>query len=263
MSQTTYPINQDAYLLGQIINTAYKHTEGKICKGVVPVGRGVSKVIGKDDQVRLPASNSGKLVFAGDLVTSNVVDMDINGVAITSVTFATDHATTMVALAVEIASNADVATAVVDPTDTTSRTIIVTGVDNTVIAITGIAVTAGATQTTGTFTADSADTLYGVAQLSQALEGGLPGTTSVPEYADKAVANIMRRGEIAVHFETAFNPDSDTLYCRFVAGSATELIGQFRNDSDSGKAYAVSGNVKVKTTLAAAGLGVLELNKPV
>lgn len=263
MSQTTYPINQDAYLLGQIINSAYKHTEGKVVKGAVPVGRGVTKVVGKDNQVRLPAANQGSLVFSADIVTGNVINLNINGVAITPVTFATDHDTTIAALAVEIASNADVATAVVSAADTDSRTIIITGVDDTVIAITGIAVTSGATQATGTFTQSTADTLYGVAQLSQALEGGLPGTTSVPEYADKSVANIMRRGEIAVYFETAFNPDSDTLYCRFIEGTSTQLIGQFRNTSDSGKAFAVSGNFKVKTTLSAAGIGVLELNKPV
>lgn len=263
MSQTAYSINQNAYLLGQIIDTAYKHTEGKICKAAVPVGRGVAKVIGKDDQIRLPAANQTTLVFDADFVTDNDIDLDINGTSITTVEFDTDHDTTVAALAAEIAGNADVASATVSAADTDSRTIIINGVDNTVINLTNIAVTNGVSQASGTAALGTRDTLYGIAHISQSIEGGLPGTTEVPQYPANGVGNIMRRGSVAVYFETAFNPDSDTLYCRFIADGTGKLIGQFRNDSDSSKAFAVTGNFKVKTTLSAAGIGVIELNKPV
>ena len=259
MSQTAYNINQNGAVLGMLADSAFKHTESKTAKGAIPVGRGVSKVIGSDTEVRLPAANQGVLVFAGDFVADNDIDLKINGVAITTVEWDTDQDTTLAALATEIQSNADVATAEV----TAARTITVTGVDETVISITDIVVTNGASQTTGTWTSGTQDALYGIAHLTQVLESGLPGQDTIPTYADKKSVNVLRRGAVHVQFETAFDPDTDTLYCRFIAGGATELIGQFRNDSDSGKALAVSGNFQVKTTLTAAGLGVIEINKPV
>jgi hypothetical protein len=263
MSQLAYPIDQNAAILGMLADSAYKHTDSKIAKGAIPVGRGVTKVIGKDNEARLPSANQGSLVFAGDLITANVIDLDINDVAITSVTFTTDHLTTMGLLATEIASNADVATAVLDPADTNNRTLIVTGVDGTVITITNIVVTLGASQTTGTWTSSTRDALYGIAHWTQALEGGLPGEDAIPQYDNLQLANVLRRGALWVQFETAFDPDTDSLYCRFVEGASDELIGQFRNDSDSGAAFAVAGNFAVKTTLTAAGLGIIEINKPV
>lgn len=259
MSQTTYPIDQNAAVLGMLADSAFKHTDSKIAKGAIPVGRGVSKVVGADDQVRLPAQNNGVLLFAGDFEADNDIDLKINGVSITTVEWDTSQTITLAALATEIQSNADVATAVVSAL----KTITVTGVDGTVIVITDIVVTNGSGQTTGTWTGGTADVLYGIAQLTQILESGLPGEDVIPTYANKDVANILRRGSIYVQFETAFDPDSDTLYCRFIIGGATELIGQFRNDSDSNKAYAVAGNVVAKTTLTAAGLGIVEVNKPV
>lgn len=259
MSQTGYSINQNAAVLGMLADSAFKHTDSKIAKGAIPVGRGVSKVVGSDDQVRLPAQNNGVLLFDADFVADNDIDLKINGVAITTVEWDTSQAVTLAALATEIEANADVATATV----TALKTITVTGVDGTVIVITEIVVTNGISQAGGTWTGGSADALYGIAQLTQTLESDLPGEDTIPTYADLDVANILRRGSIWVQFETAFDPDSDTLYCRFVAGGAAELIGQFRNDADSGKAFAVAGNVVPKTTLAAAGLGIVELNKPV
>lgn len=263
MSQLSYPINQNEAVLGMLADSAYKHTDSKIAKGAIPVGSGVAKVFGKDDQARLPAANQGVLLFAGDFITSNVIDLDINGVAITSVTFASDHDTTAELLRVEIEANADVVTCVLDPDDATNKTFIVTGVDETTIAITGILVTLGSTQTTGTFTIGTRDSLYGIAHWTQALEGGLPNVEATPEYADKALVNTLRRGSVWVWFETAFDLDSDTLYCRFIDGGTGKAIGQFRNDADSATAFAVAGNFQVRKTLSAAGLGVIELNKPV
>lgn len=369
MSQLVYPINSAVAQLGMVADASFTNTDSKVVKNAVPVGRGVSKVFGEDDRVRLPAANRGTVTFDADLITANTIDMKVNGVAITQVTFATDHATTMALIAVEIAKHPLVDTATV----TAARVITVTSADEAVITITEIVVASGASQAGGVYAFTTRDTLYGIARLSQALEGGLPSrfpiinrgtlvfdadlvtsntidmtvnavaitqvtfttdhvttmgliiaqiaananvasaildpndannrtiivtailgvdliiagitvaagasqatgywtggtrsatpTDTLPEYANNDVANILRKGPIWVYFETAFDPDSDTLYCRFIAGSAaTELIGQFRNDADSAKAFAVSGNLKVKTTLTAAGMGVIEINRPV
>lgn len=106
--------------------------------------------------------------------------------------------------------------------------------------------------------------LFGVVQHSHALEGGLPGGTTPVQYPTNKPANILRKGAIYVHFETAFDPDTDTLYVRTGAGGAGEEPGQFLNTGTpaSGTAAAVTGDIAVRTTLAAAGLGILELNLP-
>lgn len=260
--QTTYSINQSAAVQGMLVSDSLPRTvESCLAKEAITVGTGVVKVIGKDDQVRLAASNTGLITFAGDLITANVVNLKVNGSAIAPVTFLTDHATTMGLLAVAIAA---LTTYVSTCTVSAARVLTVNGIDDTDIAVTDIVVTAGATQTTGTFAAGTRDTtLVGVALLTQALEGGLPGTTTAPAYPAKSVVNVLRQGYVWVYSETAFNPDTDTLYMRWQDGGAGKAVGQFRNTTDSSTCYAVPGNFKVRSTLGAAGLMVLELNKPV
>lgn len=261
--QTSYSNDQNAGMLGMLADSGFKHTDSKIAKTAIPVGRGVTKVVGEDNQVRLPAANQGTIVFDADFVALNTIDLNLNGVAMDTVTYATSHDATAAALAAEIATMDGVASAILDPADTDNRTIIITGDDDTVITVTGIVVALGASQANGTFTAGTRDGLYGISQFSQALESGLPDEDEIVTYPALDVANVLRRGSIYVQFETAFDPDTDTLYCRFIANGATGLIGQFRNDSDSGKAFAVTGNVAVKSTLTAAGLGIIEVNRPV
>lgn len=88
------------------------------------------------------AEKKDTLTLSADLVTSNVVNGTINGVAITAVTFATDHATTMTALAAAIAGHADVNTATAS-----GRVITVIPNDNAEL-IYGFFVTGGASQAT-------------------------------------------------------------------------------------------------------------------
>lgn len=90
------------------------------------------------------AEKKDTLTLSADLVTSNVVNGTINGVAITPVTFATDHATTMTALAAAIAAHANVDTATAS-----GRVITVVPLDNAELTY-GFFVTAGASQATVT-----------------------------------------------------------------------------------------------------------------
>lgn len=104
------------------------------------------------------------LVFSGALITDNVVNGKIGGVAIDPVTFITDNATTLTALAVEIASQDDVLTAVSDGTDTITIT---TVLGKEYLAVTDFIVTLGAGQVTATVT----ETV--VAIIMTVLEAGL------------------------------------------------------------------------------------------
>ena len=91
------------------------------------------------------------LTFSGVLVTSNVIDMKVNGVAISSVTFATNNATTLALIATELETFAEIesATAVwgsnlINITPATAT--------NDGVVITEIVVTLGAGQVTGAMT---------------------------------------------------------------------------------------------------------------
>lgn len=51
------------------------------------------------------------LTFSGDLVTSNVIDLNVNGVAMSSVTFATDNATTLALIATQLETFSEIESA--------------------------------------------------------------------------------------------------------------------------------------------------------
>lgn len=99
------------------------------------------------------------IVFDADLVTSNVVNGDIGGVAISPVTFDTDNATTMANLATEIQSFAGVETAVSNGTDTITVTTLLDGADQTAanFVVTLGAGQAGVTETETVAAVASAD----------------------------------------------------------------------------------------------------------
>lgn len=88
------------------------------------------------------------ITFDADLVTSNTIDMDVNAVALTQETFASDHATTMANIAAQLVTDFPllIDTAVVD-----ARTIEIIAIDGEEIAITDIVVAAGASQAGGTW----------------------------------------------------------------------------------------------------------------
>ena len=93
------------------------------------------------------------LTFDGVLVTSNVIDMDVDGVAMTSVTFATSHAATMAAIAAQLVSDfpAKIQTVVVD-----GNTLEIIAQASINVIIDGIVVTLGAGQALGTWAVDRA-----------------------------------------------------------------------------------------------------------
>lgn len=262
MSQTAYPINQVAAMLGMLADSRLKHTESMIALEALPIGRGAIVVGNNPDQAQLPEANISTLVFDADFVTSNSIIITVNTVATTATVFATDHDTTAAAVVAKIATLSTVASAILDPADATNRTYIIKVIDAPAVVLE--AVTGGASQATGTATQSLAvSDLFGVVQHSHALEGGLPGSTTPIQYPANGLANILRKGAIYVQMETTFDPDIDTLFIRHAAGGATELVGQFRNDADSGKATTLTSlPIVVRSALSAAGLAILEINLP-
>jgi len=110
------------------------------------------------------AKDVRKLVFDADLVTSNTIDMDVNGQSMGQVTYATSHAATMALIVTALELLSTVESAVIDPNDADSRTIIIqsaTGVTNT--TVTSIVVAGGASQAEGEYTDGTESPEYEVA----------------------------------------------------------------------------------------------------
>ena len=97
-------------------------------------------------------SQSQTIVFSADLITGNKINLNIDGVSMTEVTFATDHITTMNAIATQILANfPQIITCTIGGTD--NRTLTLTHMlHGTEFAITNVIVTEGASQSTATIT---------------------------------------------------------------------------------------------------------------
>jgi len=131
-------------------------------------------------------NDTAKVAYDADFVTSNSIAFSVNGVAITPVVFATDHATTMAALiaAVEALTGVE---AVLDSTDANGRTLLVRtrGAACTVVTT----VTLGASQAVATITYASGQVFLGVAMFVQKEPVG---------YAQYEAVNIIAEGGVYV-----------------------------------------------------------------
>jgi len=103
------------------------------------------------DAVKASINKVITLTFDAALITANQVDMDVNGTPITSIVFATNSNDTMAALATEIATNANVNSAIVVDVGAGTdddRVIMIFPASGTAVTVTSATVTLGASQAT-------------------------------------------------------------------------------------------------------------------
>ncbi|MCK5614310.1 baseplate J/gp47 family protein [Candidatus Pacearchaeota archaeon] len=93
------------------------------------------------------------LTFDADFVTLNTIDMDINGVAISQVTYTTSHANTISLLDAAILAHADVAS-VVSADESPGSSFEIEGVTGVTLVITNVVVASGASQSDHTLVTD-------------------------------------------------------------------------------------------------------------
>lgn len=206
--------------------------------------------------VRRTKRNGSTLVAAGDLITANVVNGNVNGVALAPITFASTHLATITAVADAIVAallvQGIVATYALSGSN---RTVTFTVIDGT-LDLTSFIVTAGSSQTTFTMTNQTTDALVdfvGVARGDSRpprISDGLAG------YAPKDSLMAVRKGRIWVPIiaDVADNADA---YVSVVAGSESK----FTSSSASG-AIGPVGKFRGAWPTAGLGLAVLELNLP-
>lgn len=119
------------------------------------------------EEYRVEVESGVTLQFDGDLVTSNTIDLNVNGTAMTQVTFATDNATTLWLIATQLTT--DFPTLIASATAVGGDDAVkITPQPGVTIAMTGITVAAGAWQANGSQTNN----------VSQAKVGGYYDITS-------------------------------------------------------------------------------------
>lgn len=260
MPQLSYDLLMDKGSEGLLADCGFKNTLSPTAFEDIPVGRGVVHLAQEGMMVRLPAQNLATIVFDADLVTSNEIDGEINGVAIATVTFTSDHDATMALIAAAIeAADSDV-TATVGGAN--NRTLTVTSVAGSVALVSDWVVTLGSSQAGVTETNTSSDAFYGVAMRSQSKEnlyGNTGSAGAAPYYAGEAVS-MLTKGRIYVKVEDAVDAD-DLVYMRTVPASATELAGQFRGTAVSNQTVQVT-SARWIVGASAGELAVLEINQP-
>jgi hypothetical protein len=92
-----------------------------------------------------PELNNVTVSFDIDFVTGNVIDMNVNGIAIVSVPFVNDQTTTITNL-INSVSNISSVRAELDSSDPANRTIIINGLSKTLVTVDTVIVTGGASQ---------------------------------------------------------------------------------------------------------------------
>ena len=260
MSQQSYNRYMGIAVAGLIADAEFTTKDGLQASESIGLGVGVVQKIGSPNSGRLPKANKGSIVFSGDLVTSNVVNLKVNGAAMSPITFSSTYAATMALIVTAIKAIAGVSNAVLDTTDTNSRTINVYSTDGLDCLVTDVVVTAGATQTTATVTTTTTDVIFGVSIMSQAIEQAYPSLNAAILYKNGAPVGCLLRGRIWVNSETAVT-NGDAVYLRFKGDGSTKFAGAFRNTSDSGTAVLVPGAVW-RTVAAAPGLAIIDINQP-
>lgn len=256
MSQNSYSLKSERGFAGMKADSRFDHVESKIAVESISFGRGVDKVIGSDDSVQLPRKDKATIVFDADFVDSNKINLDINGVAITEVDFDTNQATTMDALVSAIEAHTDVYSANDPDSDSDNRTVVLLAESGKDVIVTNVAVTGGSSQAGSTVTQATAESLYGIA-LSTSKEQDSDG---IVQYSENDPVSVLRQGSALVKTEQAVDSDDD-VYVRIKGDGSTTFPGNFRKDSDSGDAVAVTG-ARFKTSADADGIVEVEINLP-
>ena len=268
--QNAYPFDMPIGIPGRIADCGFKNTLSPQCLENIPAAVGVMKPFNVDYKIMLPRNDTASSVFSGDLITGNVVNATVNGVAITPVTFATSSLLTMQAVANAIAAIPSVASAVVGGAG--NHTITIVSNVGTATTVSSFVVTLGASQATVTTTTGQSGTFFGVTQSiynkmnawfpytgpNLALSSGAPNP-----YFQGEVAPTLTHGRIYVVPETVITSNSP-VYLRVAPNGANTQLGAFRGDADSGNAVLIPATSAIwrEGNGVLGGIAVLELNIP-
>lgn len=249
MSQLNYNPNMEIGAPGLKADSGFDNVLSY--RAAEDMGFGLGLVAGSNDgDVLLPSKNVAVLLFDADFVASNVISLEVNGEEV-EVTYATSQAATLAALAEEINDLEGVSASV-----TAARQITVVS-ENGPVLLENVEVTGGASQADSDVSYSGSHRFLGVSLRTHALEQNLEGESF---YKEKMAVSVLTRGRVYVLVENLVKA-GDSVYMRVEDGLASEKVGQFRSDADSGDAILVERARFVKGA-GAGELAVLEVNLP-
>jgi hypothetical protein len=263
-AQTTYSPDRAPGFAGQLVGIGNPLIRSGLALAAIAFGCGLAIAAAGNNAVRLPQVNDTDVTFSADLVTSNVINgsvtvTDKDGVstttALSATTFASTHAATMGVIAGKIAALTGVASAVVG--DANNRTITVKASGDNAVALSGFVVTLGGSQATAAYAERTTDVFTGVALHQHKPPATINGAV---RYEAAESVDVLEQGDAYVYVEGTVK-ESDPVYLRYRANGTGKDPGQFRADSDSGRAVLVTG-VRFAAGRTGAGIVALRVNRP-
>jgi len=171
-------------------------------------------------------------LYSADFSSSNVIALSVNGVAITPITYATDHATTLAALVAAVDALAGV-----ECISSAEKTLLIRTKGADCVVVTSVS---GGSAVTVTTTTGSGSVFVGVSLFTQKVGG---------TYAIYDSVNVLREGNIWVTCNTA--AEGNMIAYLDIAGADK---GAFTN------AAGTDIGCKFQSNLAATGLALIEVN---
>lgn len=234
---TTAYGNQGSAVAGLLVGQA-RVVDAFLAAEAIEFGRPVFSYPGEKNAYGY-YNDLAKLVFDADFVASNTIDITVNTVAITQVTFTTDHDTTAGLVRDAIAA-LDGVECVLDTDDATNRTFLIRTKGATA-AVTE-AVAAGASQADGTITYESGQVYVGLSMRTLKLYA------ENANYPANKELNVLERGKC--YCETNVAVEENVAAYVDIAGA------------DAGK-FNTAGlliDARYRSTESAAGLAIVETN---
>jgi hypothetical protein len=270
--QNAYPVNMPLGIPGRIADCGFKNTLSPMCLENIPAAVGVMKPLNLDYKIMLPRNDTASSVFSADLITGNIVNMTVNGVAIAAVAFDTFGNTldTMNQIALEISQIPTVASAVVGGVN--NRTITIISNVGTATAVTVGTVTGGVSQATITTTASQSGTFFGIVQsIYNNMNTWIPyfgpnltlSSGMAQPYFGGQVAPTLTQGRIYVVPETLITSNSP-VYMRVAPNGLFTQNGAFRGDADGGTCVLIPATSAIwrEGNPTVGEVAVIELNLP-
>jgi hypothetical protein len=254
MPITKYQNYLDVGQKGQVATLEDSNIKTRNAEQAIEFGRAVVKGITGGADVKNIFKSKASLTFDADFVTGNTIDLNVNGVAISQVTFATSHAATFALVITAINALTGISAEA-----GTGREILIT-VDNAAsnITISDVVVAGGASQAGSTTVYSSVDTFEGIA----ALRHGQPTTIGGDDkYQINDAVNVLTKGVIFVEV-VATVAYGDSVYV-YNDKSNESNQGQFTNASSGNLAVSSAKFVSAATgTTGSPALAKVEINQP-
>lgn len=268
--QNSYAFNMPRGVPGRPADCGFNNKLSVRCLEDIPAALGVLKPLFLDYAIMLPRNDVRSATFGDVLVTGNIVNFTVNGVAITPVTYATSSMATMIAVANEIALIPSVQSAEVGGVNNRSITVISNIGTATTISVS--TVTGGATQAVISISTLQTGTFFGVVQdIYNKMNSYIPTTgpnltlssgIKSPYYTGQ-VAPVMTQGRIYVVPEDLVTSNS-AVYLRVAANGANTEIGRFTATPDGANTILIPATSAIwrEGNLSVGDVAVLELNIP-